>query len=565
MLFFSPPARLPVRRPDRPALHLLTQCLIALLFVSDMGAANAQPLVADNKTIVMVPMRDGVQLATNVYLPEGDGPWPVVLTRTPYDKDGMDRNASNYTDRGYAVVSQDVRGRYDSEGENRPFENDIEDGYDTVEWIAMQPFSDRNIGIFGTSAPGITSNLAAAAAPPNLTAAYVTVAPDSLFYRSRFVGGVFKESHSGGWLRGQGVSEEAINAYKARALLDDQWRATDFLFHRHNVEIPVYNVGGWHDIYAEGSLYNFVYLQNEGNLQARGKQKLFMGAFGHGMLQGDLEYPGGGFINGDLNEQLRWWDYWLKGIDNGIMDEPPVSIYMMASARKGAVSDKNRVIHMDNWPPEHTNTRYYLQPDMSLALSPPTTAEASKTYTFDPANPVPTVGGQNLGADVGPRDQRDIAERQDYLRFTTPVLQEDVVVAGHIDMELFVATDALDTDFMVKLVDIYPDGYEALILDYPIRARFRNGQEPGDVEMMTPGAVERLVINMWSTAQTFEAGHRIGVHVTSSNYPRFAVNPNNGAALDDSSTPAQEARNTIYFDANRPSAIVLPVVTAPLD
>lgn len=555
----------PYRLTRRLLPRFAIPCLVALLLAGGLTVAQAQPLAPDNKTVVMVPMRDGVQLATNIYLPEGEGPWPVILTRTPYDKDGIDRSVANYNDRGYAVVSQDVRGRYDSEGENRPFENDIDDGYDTVEWIASQPFSDGNVGIFGTSAPGITSNLAAASAPPNLTAAYVTVAPDSLFYRSRFVGGVFKESHSGGWLRGQGVSEEAINAYRARAVLDDQWRATDFLFHRENVEIPIYNVGGWHDIYAEGSLHNFVYLQNEGNLQARGKQKLFMGAFGHGMLQGDLEYPGGGLINGDLDEQMRWWDYWLKGIDNGIMDEPPVSIYMMASARKGNVSDKNRVIHMDSWPPENIETRFYLQPDMSLATEPPTAAEASKTYTFDPANPVPTIGGQNLGADVGPRDQREIGERQDYLRFTTPVLEADVVVAGHIDMELFVATDALDTDFVVKLVDIYPDGYEALILDYPIRARFRNGQEPGDVKMMTPGAVEKLIINMWSTAQTFEAGHRIGVHVTSSNYPRFAVNPNNGAALDDSSAPAQEARNTIHFDANRPSAIVLPVVTAPLD
>ncbi|MEX0738824.1 MAG: CocE/NonD family hydrolase [Pseudohongiella sp.] len=552
------------------SLHCLTRLLtrlfvVASLLAGGVGDAYAQPLAAENKTIVMVPMRDGIELATNVYVPEGDGPWPVILTRTPYDKDGIDRSVGAYHERGYAVVSQDVRGRYDSEGENQPFENDIEDGYDTVQWIAAQPFSDGNIGIFGTSAPGITSNLAAASAPPNLTAAYVTVAPDSLFYRSRFVGGVFKESHSGGWLRGQGVSEEAINAYKARAVLDDQWRATDFLFHRENVEIPVYNVGGWHDIYAEGSLHNFVYLQNDGNPQARGKQKLFMGAFGHGMLQGELEYPGGGMINGDLQEQLRWWDYWLKDIDNGIMDEPPVSIYMMASARKGNVSDKNRVIHMDSWPPENLETRYYLQPDMSLATEPPVAGQASKTYTFDPANPVPTVGGQNLGADVGPRDQRAIDDRQDYLRFETPVLEEDVVVAGHIDMELFVSTDALDTDFVVKLVDIYPDGYEALILDYPVRARFRNGQEPGDVALMTPGEVERLVINMWSTAQTFEAGHRIGVHVTSSNYPRFAVNPNNGAALDDSNTPVQKAENTIYFDANRPSAIVLPVVTVPLD
>lgn len=516
------------------------------------------------KQLVMVPMRDDVRLATNIYLPEGDGPWPVVLTRTPYNKNGADRSAETYIKRGYALVSQDVRGRYESEGVDQPFENDMDDGYDTVEWIAAQEFSNGRIGIFGTSAPGITSNLAAASAPPHLRAAYVTVAPDSLFYRSRFVGGVFKESHSGGWLRGQGISEEKIAEYKARAVLDQGWLDSDFLFHRHNVGIPVYNVGGWHDIYAEGSLYNYLYLQHEGNAQARGKQKLFMGAFGHGALQGDLAYPGGGAIAGDLEQQLRWWDYWLKDIDNGIMDEPPVQFYMMAAARKDDPSPLNRLISTDSWPPEHQLTKFYLQPGLTISDNAPTSDSASITYQFDPANPVPTVGGQNLGRDVGPRDQREIGERQDYLRFKTPVLTENVVVAGHIDMELFVSTDVPDTDFVVKLVDIYPDGYEALILDYPVRARFRNGQLAEDVKMMTPGAIEKIKINMWSTAQTFEKGHRIGIHISSSNYPRFAVNPNNGAALDDTETPANIASNTIYFDAQHPSAIILPVVTEEL-
>jgi len=538
--------------------------LVAFLFASLLPGSTTWAQEEVEKKVVMVPMRDGVQLATNIYLPDGDGPWPVVLTRTPYNKNGADRSAATYNERGYALVSQDVRGRYESEGENRPFEPDIEDGYDTVEWIAAQEFSNGKIGIFGTSAPGITSNLAAASAPPHLTAAYVTVAPDSLFYRSRFVGGVFKESHSGGWLRGQGVSEDAIAAYKARAVLDQGWLDTDFLFFRENVKIPVYNVGGWHDIYAEGSLYNFLYLQNQGREGARGNQKLFMGAFGHGALQGDLEYPGGGFISGDIEQQLRWWDYWLKDIDNGIMDEPPISFYMMASARKGNASPLNRVIQTDSWPPQHELTSLYLQSDMSIGTSAPRDDSASISYQFNPNNPVPTVGGQNLGRDVGPRDQRDIGERQDYLRFQTPVLEEDVVVAGHIEMELYVSTDALDTDFIVKLVDIYPDGYEALILDYPIRTRFRNGQRTEDVDLMTPGEVEKLTINMWSTAQTFEKGHRLGVHVSSSNFPRFAVNPNNGAALDDTTTPAKIANNTIYFDAQRPSAIVLPVVTEDL-
>ncbi len=532
------------------------------LFVLTIALLTSSALFAEAivKQDVMVPMRDGVKLATNIYIPDGEGPWPVVLTRTPYNKNSAASTASQYNERGYVLVSQDVRGRYASEGVDQPFENDMNDGYDTVEWVAEQSFSNGKVGIFGTSAPGITSNLAAAAAPPHLVAAIVTVAPDSLFYRSRFPGGAFKESHSGGWLRGQGISEEKIAEYKKRAVIDDRTRNTDFLFFRQNVEIPVFNIGGWHDIYAEGSLYNFLYLQNDGNEKARGKQKLFMGAFGHGALEGDLEYPAGGSLRGDLEPHLRWWDYWLKGIENGVMDEPAISFYMMASARKGMPSEKNRLITTNKWPPKNKKTRFYLQEDMSLSTQQPKTKKASATYSFDPTNPVPTVGGQNLGRDVGPRDQREIGKRQDYLRFETPVLEDDVVVAGHIDMELWASTDGLDTDFVVKLVDVYPDGYEALILDYPIRARFRKGQEPKDVEFMKPGKAEKLIVNMWSTAQTFEKGHRIAVHVSSSNYPRFDVNKNQGEELGDLKAEPRVAKNTIYFDETHPSAIILPVV-----
>jgi predicted acyl esterase len=516
------------------------------------------------RQVVKVPMRDGVKLATNIYLPQGRGPWPVLLTRTPYNKNVADRMAARITKRGYALVSQDVRGRYASEGIDVPFESDMPDGYDTVEWVAAQKFCTGKVGIFGTSAPGITSNLAAAAAPPHLTAAYVVVAPDSLYLRSRFVGGAFKESHSGGWLRGQGLSPDKINEYRRRAYLDQRTKNTDFLFHRENVRIPIYNVGGWHDIFTEGTLSNFVYLQNEGREGARRKQKLFMGAFGHGRLEGDLEYPTGGTIGGDFETQMRWWDFWLKGIQNGIMQEPPVSYYLMASARKGHATPKNRLIKADSWPPKSNKTRYYLHEGFGVSTQPPESSSASLTYAFDPAHPVPTVGGQNLGRDVGPKDQRAIKPRPDYLRFQTEPLEKDVVVVGHIDMELWAATDGLDTDFMVKLIDIYPDGYEALILDYPLRTRFRFGRELQDVKMMMPGKPEPLTIDMWSTANVFEAGHCIGIHVSSSNYPRFDVNPNTGDPIGAAKSAPRVAQNTIYFDATHPSAIVLPVVEQKL-
>ena len=520
-------------------------------------------------------MRDGTKLAANVYKPAGKGPWPVVLSRTPYLKDGrldpekdpkgekakaqLAKQAKRYTDAGYVFVLQDVRGKGRSQGFYAAFENDVSDGYDSVEWAATQPWSDGKVGMTGGSALGITANEAAMAAPPHLKAAYVVVAPQNLLTNS-YMGGVLKEKDTIDWQRQQGISEEVLDRGRKRVVDDVFWDATAMTVNRKFVRIPIYNVGGWYDIFNRGDAGNFQYLQNEGAARARGTQKLYMGPFGHGPLSGDLEYPGMDRLVLGGEQEIRWFDYWLKGIDNGIMAEPPVSYVMMASARKGAFSPKNRILHAANWPPDHRDVRFYLAPDRSLGLAPPTAAEAKISYRDDPANPVPTVGGANLTFDRGPMDQRAIGERQDYLRFQTPVLDHDVAITGPVKVELYGATDGPDTDFMAKLVDVYPDGYEAIVLDAPIRTRFRNGRMPDDVKMMTPNAPEALVIDLWNTALTFEKGHRIALHIASSNSPRFEVNPNNGAAPGEHRLPPRVAVNSIYMDAAHPSALVLPVV-----
>ena len=209
----------------------------AIVFTLALGALAQTNDVVLSHTEYMAEMRDSVPLATSVYIPDGDGPWPVILMRTPYNKANADARAQRYIKEGYAYVIQDCRGRYRSEGEYVPFENDMEDGFDTVEWVAQQPFCDGNIGMVGDSAPGITANLAAAANPPHLRAAFIGVAPRSLFYESRFIGGVFKESHAGGWMRGQGV-EDQIPGMKKRVVMDDHWKATDFIHHRDKITIP---------------------------------------------------------------------------------------------------------------------------------------------------------------------------------------------------------------------------------------------------------------------------------------------------------------------------------------
>uniref|UniRef100_UPI0030F3E49B CocE/NonD family hydrolase n=1 Tax=Phenylobacterium sp. TaxID=1871053 RepID=UPI0030F3E49B len=435
----------------------LALTLSAGLADAQVPPAPAAAIAPANLTEEFAAMRDGVKLAANVYKPTGPGPWPVVVSRTPYLKDGrpdrpdsklqLDANAKRYTDAGYVFVLQDTRGKGRSEGFYAAFQNDIEDGYDTVEWLAKRPWSSGVIGITGGSALGITANAAAMAAPPHLKAAYVVVAPYDQLQNS-YMGGVVKEKDTLGWLKGQGVSDEVLDASRANVLDTVFWNRAAMSTNRKYIRIPIYNVGGWYDIFNHGNVSNFEVLQNQGSKGARGNQKLLMGPFGHGPLSGDLAYPGmdRGTIAGD--QEIRWFDYWLKGEDNGIMDEPPVRFMMMAGARTGAFSPKNRMLTSANWPPANREVRYYLTADKALTTKAPAATNAKLSYRFDPANPVATFGGANLTFDRGPQDQRQVTARQDYLRFQTPVLDKDLAIAGPVKVELYGATDGLDTDFM---------------------------------------------------------------------------------------------------------------------
>ena len=563
-------------------LHFALASAVALT----LAAGAAAPSIARPRAAAATPlppgaveefatMRDGTKLAGNVYKPAGPGPWPVVMTRTPYLKDGrpdkekdpdgskgraaLAKAAKRYTDAGFVFVHQDVRGKGHSQGFYAAFENDVEDGYDSVEWAAAQPWSNGKIGLSGGSAMGITSNEAAMAAPPHLMAAYVVVAPYDLLANS-YIGGVLKEKDVLGWSKGQGVSDAVLDTQRRRVSDDIFWNRGAMSTNRKYIQIPIYNVGGWYDIFNHGNISNFEYLQNQGAKGARGNQKLLMGPFGHGPLSGDLEYPGFDRLNLGGDAELRWFDYWLKGIDNGIMAEPPVSYFMMAASEKGRLSALNGMRTSANWPPANREVRYYLTADKTLSGKASAGEGARISYRYDPADPIPTVGGANLTFDRGPMDQRAIPARQDYLRFQTPALDRNVTIAGPVKVELYGSTDGPDTDFMAKLVDVYPDGYEALVLDAPVRARFRHGRMPDDIKMMTPGAPEELDIDLWSTAITFEKGHRIALHITSSNSPRFEVNPNTGEAAGGHKIAPRVATNSVYVDASHPSALVLPVI-----
>jgi hypothetical protein len=527
---------------------LLSLALLLPTFSQD--GASAKP------TEQMVAMRDGVKLATDVYLPEGKGPWPVILMRTPYGKNqrGFGSQHAQWTSNGYAYVVQDCRGRFKSEGRYLPFMDDHWDGYDTVEWAAKQPWSNGKVGMIGGSAMGITANQASITAPPHLVAMYVTVAPASAYQHAIYTGGIFRKEMNENWLKSQNALDVLANTLK-HYTQDGYWDIREGRLHWAKVQVPVYNQGGWYDIFAQGNIDNFVGLQTKGGQGARGAQKLIMGPWAHGQLE-EVKYPANSAV--DRRETQRWFDYWLKGVDNGIRKEPAVKYYVM-----GDVTDPkapgNEWRTAAAWPVPAKTTSFYLGPNGQLSERPNGQKESTESYQYDPKNPVPTVGGANLFAKKGPMDQRAVGERKDVLKFMTAPLDSPLEVTGPVSVELWAESDAPDTDWMAKLVDVYPDGTERLVLDSALRARFRQGFDRE--ALMKKGEVYKFTIDLWSTSLIFNKGHRLAVHITSSNDPRFDPNPNTGQPPR-ADAEMRVATNMIHHDRAHPSRILLPVVHA---
>ncbi len=505
---------------------------------------------------VMLPMRDGVRLATDVYLPEGPGPFPVLLYRTPYNKNTD--NPGGRARRGYAVVAQDTRGRFSSEGKDQVFLTDgwcePQDGYETVLWILGQPWCNGSIGTLGTSARGITQYMLAGAAPPGLVCQYIGFAAADLYSEAIYQGGAFRESLVVGWLQGQG-STYFLEEIFEHPYCDAFWSCGDLENRYEVVRAAAVHLGGWYDIFLRGAVKSFVGLQHRGGPGARGKQKLLIGPWAHGGV-GEIIYPPNSMqppvVYADSD---AWFDYHLRGEPNGLESDPPVCYYLM-----GAVGEPNAPGNewrlAEDWPVTSKPLVFYLRQGGLLSTEAPQEEDAWSTYVFDPDNPVPTRGGANLNLPMGPYDQRPVEQRPDVLLFTTPPLQEPVVVTGRVLVRLFVASDGPDTDFTAKLCDVYPDGRSMLVCDGIIRMRYRNGCK--SEELMEPGRVYSCLIDLWETALVFNRGHRIRLAVSSSNYPRFSVNGNT-AEPPGPGQPRRKARNTVFFDAARPSQVIFRV------
>ncbi len=512
------------------------------------------------KSTHMVPMRDGVRLATDVFVPKADEAkaFPVVLARTPYNKNGSGKGLADMVrDKGYAVVVQDMRGRFASEGDDHVvFHNDgwakHRDGEDTFHWLAQQPWCNGNVGTWGGSALGIVQNMQAPVAPDSLKAQCVIVASSDLYQQTIYQGGAFRKSLVEGWLKLAGFSPANLERMLEHPGYDDFWAETNAEPMAPKVRAPAIYHGGWYDIHAQGTINSFVTIHNQGGGNAKGNCRLIMGAWAHGPLSG-LKYPANEKPPKEA-DPVRFFDYWVRGIDNGVKDDKPVHYYVMGDPEtEGAPGNFWRTA--DNWPPPAEAANYYLHADGTLSAEPPQ-GDEKRTFKYDPADPVPTVGGQNLLLPKGPMDQRSVESRGDVLVFSTEPLEKPIEVTGRILARLYVESDRPDTDFTVKLTDVYPDGRSMLVTDGILRCRYRESFERETP--MKPGKVYEITVDLWSTSLIFNQGHRIRIAVSSSNHPRFDANPNTGKRSHFSETK-EVATNTVWMSKERPSHVVLPV------
>ena len=544
-------------------------------------------------------MRDGVKLYADVYRPRREGRFPVLVIRTPYGtmREGAQTAPIHFAQSGYVAVIQDVRGRYESEGQWDPFRSEAEDGYDTIEWAARQPWSNGKVATEGGSYLGHVQWRAASLAPPSLVAAFPRVASTNIYSNWAYLGGAFRLSFNFGWgvVRmphhimqpqylhgGAAFSPDELSYEKILSTLplkesdlassnsavkhyrdwiqhqgyDQYWKSISDEERFGNIKVPVHTQGGWYDIFLAGTINGFTGMRNKGGSEkARRESKMIIGAWGHGASQkfGDIDF--GPTANRSLSaRELQWFDHYLKGADNGIDREPPVEIFFMGA---------NKWAHAQDWPlPGTRYTPYYLASGATLSAAKPD-ASGNDKYVYDPANPVPTLGGNNCCGTptlAGPKDQRPIEARKDVLVYSSAVLSGPLAIAGPVKMKLHASTDGPDTDFMVKLIDVAPNGYAMNIAEGILRARFRKGLDR--MELLEPGKEYEFEVDMVGTANVFLPGHRIRVDITSSNFPQFDRNPNTGEALG-ASSKIRAAKQTVLHGGARASHIVLPVVDLP--
>ena len=588
-------------------MRILLRGILVLALASLMvrSARAAEQYAVRFEHDVSARMRDGVILHADVYRPKADGTFPVLLERTPYDKNGSAGFGVKAAARGYVVIVQDVRGRYTSEGEWYPFKSESNDGFDSVEWAATLPYSNGKIGMFGGSYVGATQMLAAIAHPPHLAGICPVVTASNYHDGWTYRGGAFEQWFNESWT--SGLAQDTLNRlvqkntnalngmwklplttyplfelpqassdpdltrslapyfldWLAHPNYDDYWKRVSIEEHFEDIQVPMLTIAAWYDIFLGGSLRNYSGVKLHGGSDAaRQGQRLLVTIGGHagsGRKIGDVDFGPAAEFEED-GATLDWYDYVFKKASNQFAAKP-VRIFVMGA---------NQWRDEEDWPLARAReTKYFLHSagkanslsgDGTLTNATPR-SESADHYTYDPANPAPTIGGP-LCCDSdhlkpGPRDQRPVEAREDVLVYSTTALAQDLEVTGSIRLELFASSSAVDTDFIAKLVDVWPDGFAQNLTEGIVRGRYRDSQE--QPVLMNPNQTYKLTLDLWSTSNVFRKGHRLRLEVSSSNFPRFDRNLNTGED-NASARRSVSASNVIYHDAEHPSALILPIV-----
>jgi putative CocE/NonD family hydrolase len=507
-------------------------------------------------------MTDGTQLATDVYLPAATGSWPVVLVRTCYDKTWEDGHGAELNAQNTVLVAQDVRGRFGSDGENFPHSGsdlgEHQDGLDTFTWITQQPWCNGSIATTGGSMLGMTQNYTATTRPPGLKGQFVGIAAASMYHEFVYMGGAYREEQMTLWLEDNSFDPGVGALYRSHPTYDDFWRQFSIRERAADIIAPGMHYGGWFDTFSQGTIDGFTLRQYEGGPGGRGNQVLIMGPWTHGhegeTVCGEIEFPWESMFPPGT-PYTTFMDYWLRGIGNDLPQIAAVTYYVIGDVDDPAAPG-NEWRHADDWPIPATETSWYLHADGSLR---PVAAGADEPsgWSFDPADPAPTIGGRNLMIDAGIYDQRDVEARDDVLVFETEPLIEPLEVTGRVTCRLWVSCDAVDTDVAVRLCDVYPDGRSLLMLDGILRLRYRDSMET--TTLLVPDQIYEVEIDLWSISMVVNIGHRIRLSVTGSNYPRWDLNPGTGEMWEDGAAYVTQS-TTLYHDVVHPSALILPVV-----
>ncbi len=563
-------------------------------------------------------MRDGVTLYSDIYRPDAPGRYPVILMRTPYGREATAPNARRFVPYGYVLVTQDTRARFESEGDwYYPLIHEGLDGYDTIEWAAQLPWSDSRVGTYGQSYLCAVQYLTAPTRPPHLRAMFATSAPSDwhecwiyrgagvldfgwlLPYclmmtpdqlrrqnkrhllesiRSYYPSGSemnlwdgLKEEHFRhlpiyDWVERLRDSVPYLRDYLDHPEDDAYWHQLNVRRQAHQVSVPIFHLASWYDGFLEGGLNYFTAIRRYGMTEeARTGQRLMVGPWPHlypydapTSQVGELDMGPEALVRvGDI--AVRWFNYWLKGINNGVAEEKPVSIFVMGD---------NEWRYEDEWPLARTRyTPFFLHSggkanslngDGTLSRVAPDREEPTDSFVYDPGDPVPTRGGCLLGPNpTGPCYQRPVEIRQDVLVYTSEPLVDDLEITGPIVAKLFAASSATDTDFTVKLVDVWPNGYAQNIQNGIIRARYRLSKT--HPTLLTPGNVYEFTIDLWATSHVVKPGHRLRVEVSSSNFPHYDRNLNTGGPLFRESK-FERATQTVFHDAAHQSQIIMPLI-----